>query len=485
MPSVDDLTFRILAERLDPPIPTYVDRALWLRENLPRLFPKEFGPHHLWLIDSIGNHPQGVRAFAGAPRGSGKSTVANVGLPLSCIAQGSHRFVVIIKESQRKAWGALRIIRRELDRNRHLTQLWPSLNYAETGGRRSLDQAAEIELRGGRIMALGAGESARGLLRETQTGELIRPDLVLLDDLETAEQVRSRERTDRLEEWLFADIAGLMGPGEEASMDILGTGTTLGMDALAVRAFSGKGRFSGWKTAKFPAESWINGERVALWKAQPISFLDRLQTEGDEMFLGSATYATEYLLDPVDRGDSIFQESWLKFGKSPDWEDLRYIVSGIDPAASQRTTADYSASVWCGLDKDNRVWVKRAWRQRETARALMDRIEADAIAGPGKRNCFAAFEAVGGFAWGVQMLRDKGLATRPIKPNSDKVSRATPTSVRMEGGSIWLDESLKDSEFVRELLSFPTADHDDMVDAFVMAERACTSDGVRIKRGAA
>lgn len=476
--------WEVFRERIDPkPPPPRIDRAVWLRQNLGRKFSHEFGPHHHWLMDQLGTEPLGVRAFGGAARGSGKSSVANVGMPIEAIAQGSHHYICIIKDSQKKAWKGLRLIRNELQRNKRLVDAYPNLRYVMTGGRKSVDQAAEIELVGGRIVALGAGESIRGLLSETPTGELVRPDLILFDDLEDPEQVRSKDRTDQLEEWLFADVAGLMGPGETGLMDIIGTGNTLGMDSLAVRAFSQKGRFSGWQVGKFPAEYRDDfGIRKATWVGQPLEWLDRLQTPEDPLFLGSITYATEYLLDPQSREDTLFQPQWLKYGKSPDWSDLRYITAGVDPAASEKTAADYSACCWVGLDKDYQVWVKRVWTQRSTARGLMDRVEKDANDIGRSNGLKIAFEAVGGFAWGVQMLRERGLATSPIKPQTDKISRATPVSTRMEGGSIMIDDSLRDSEFIRSLLAFPTGANDDDVDAFVHAERACTLDGLRLRR---
>jgi phage terminase large subunit-like protein len=50
------------------------------------------------------------------------------------------------------------------------------------------------------------------------------------------------------------------------------------------------------------------------------------------------------------------------------------------------------------------------------------------------------------------------------------VTRFTGIQARFEQGMVWLSFDLP-SEFSRELLGFPVADHDDMVDALVYAHR--------------
>lgn len=59
------------------------------------------------------------------------------------------------------------------------------------------------------------GEGIRGALITTSTGELIRPDFVLLDDPQTRESAGSvKQTTDRMK-LIVGDLLGLAGPGEE------------------------------------------------------------------------------------------------------------------------------------------------------------------------------------------------------------------------------------------------------------------------------
>ena len=478
--------YSIAADRLTESWPT-LSNEQWCRAELPHLFPLDFGAHHHWLfnvIDSDG--PTGVRAFEAAPRGTGKTTAASIGLPLATIARGSHRFPVIVGTTQDEGIARLRIIRGELERNPGIAERWPNLRYVPGRRGHKLDHEDEIQLIGGRIVVKGAGARLRGLVRETDNGSLARPDLFIFDDIETPEQARSKLRTDRLEEWVFADVSNLGGPPGAKSnpnLDIVGIGTTLEPNALATRAINNKGRFRSWQTVAFPAEiKDAKGRRRAAWpEGQPLAYLDRLLDVNDELFLGRDTYAKEYLLNPRRRTGTLIVPEQLRYGKCP--ETLSYAAIGIDPRANEQAIekGDYTAFVEVGLELGDtpKVWVRRAWHGHPTPGRTLD-LAADWHKGFGAS---IAFEAVGGFSWALAEFRRRLLPTRPVKPKTDKVSRFQTTALLYERGIVWHDESLADSEFEAELLDFPGGEHDDFVDALWLAATFATNEGRRTPPG--
>jgi predicted phage terminase large subunit-like protein len=458
------------ADLLDPPTLDVPQASGWCAKNLSEWFPLAMGPHHVWLLDkTTGPKPSGVRAFEGAARGSGKTTAA-LGKATHATAHGTHRFVVVVAKNDGEAEARVKIIRRVLETRDDLISSYPSLKIL-----RARDD--ELSLRGGRIVGKGAGAALRGLVRETRRGEVERPDLVILDDVEEEEQVRSRLRTDRLEEWLFAEIGQLGGPGDETGLDVVGVGTTMGMDALATRALEKKGRFAGWRTAKFPAEIGQDGARAAGWpEGQSLKYLSRLITPGDELFVGGTTYAQEYLLDPQSREDTVFQKPWLRHGIPPR-RGMRYLSLGLDPAASEKSSADFSAAVLAGIDEQWRVWILWAWHDRVSSKRLFDMVEAE----KNRWGFSVGYEGVSGFLWGVQELRRRRIPHRAIQPQTDKISRAQPISLMYEQEWVWHDIRLRDSDLEYELLAFPTGPHDDLVDALVMAVKLATNNGLRVK----
>ena len=59
------------------------------------------------------------------------------------------------------------------------------------------------------------GEGIRGSLKSLTTGEQIRPDLVILDDPQTAVSARSRTQNVTREQLVSADVLGMAGPGKK------------------------------------------------------------------------------------------------------------------------------------------------------------------------------------------------------------------------------------------------------------------------------
>lgn len=477
------------ADRLDPP--AQPSHAEWCRDELGHHFTTPFGPHQLWLFGLIGHVARGVRAFLGAPRGSGKSAAALFGIPLAAIALRTHRFIVIVAATQDDAEARLELIRGELERNGELAERWPALRFARRRFTRKeiANRSREILLEGGRIVALGAGGKIRGILRRSASGQLARPDLVIGDDLEDAEQARSKLRTDRLEEWLFSDVSNLganMRATFAAPMDLVVIGTTIDVDAMATRAIKRKGRFGSWQTKAFPAEYVdADGVRRAMWpEGQPLELLDELLDPRFERFLGAFTYAKEYKLDPLDRADSAVKRAAILHGKVPRRQDgsidLRFVWFGVDPAASEDAFKgnDPSAIVGVGLDRLNRVWVFRAWRGWVSSDRLFD------VAGgfvDDVPDSSVAYEGVAGFKWGVQELRKRKISHRAVQPTSDKLSRFQPVALLYESNlkglpAIIHDETLAETTFEEELVGFPTADHDDFVDGLYLAVKASTND---------
>jgi hypothetical protein len=58
------------------------------------------------------------------------------------------------------------------------------------------------------------GEGIRGVAQDAHTGEMVRPDFVLLDDPQTPESARSSTQNHNREQLVSADVLGMAGPGK-------------------------------------------------------------------------------------------------------------------------------------------------------------------------------------------------------------------------------------------------------------------------------
>ena len=192
---------------------------------------------HLTVIDQIEKSitAGGLFAFA-MPRGSGKTTLCRVAAIWS-ILYGYRRWVIVIGSSESAAHQLVRAIKTDLTFNQDLIDDFPESVgiMAQLGGeaRRAGGQllngkptAAEwtatrikfptvprSRASAAIISASGITGQIRGQVDSSATGEVIRPDLAVIDDPQTFESARSPDQTARRAATINADILGLAGPG--------------------------------------------------------------------------------------------------------------------------------------------------------------------------------------------------------------------------------------------------------------------------------
>lgn len=161
-----------------------------------------------------------------------------------------------------QALPALEALKAELDSNPRLAKDFP-----EACGAGRVWQQRVILLRNGvKIEVFGSGKRMRGLRHGPH-----RPDLVILDDLENDENVRSPTQRDKLESWLTKTVLKL-GAADD-SLDLFYIGTLLHYDSVLARTLKNPW----WKTFTFRALlQWP--DRMDLWE----QWEDQFRTQGEE-----------------------------------------------------------------------------------------------------------------------------------------------------------------------------------------------------------
>ena len=142
-------------------------------------------------------------------RGSGKSTFGSLALPLWAALEYPEKypFIILIADSARQATLNISAIKHELETNTLIKQ-----DYGEIKGSVIEDftlqgegeewQKQNIVLSNGvRILARSRGQKVRGL-RHLQ----YRPKLIVVDDPEDGEWVRTKENRDKTERWLRSEV---------------------------------------------------------------------------------------------------------------------------------------------------------------------------------------------------------------------------------------------------------------------------------------
>ncbi|HEC72676.1 MAG TPA: hypothetical protein ENI36_03630 [Thermoplasmatales archaeon] len=143
-------------------------------------------------------------------------------LPIWCTVYNKKSFILILSDTLGQASDFLADIRRELESNVRLQRDFP-----HACGKGSTWRVDEIVTRNDvKILALGSGSKIRGRRFGTK-----RPDLILLDDIENLEMVKSDTQRTDLKKW-FDDDVMFVGGESGTKLDIFAVGTILGKEAL-------------------------------------------------------------------------------------------------------------------------------------------------------------------------------------------------------------------------------------------------------------
>jgi predicted phage terminase large subunit-like protein len=504
----DEVRARIARERVllrrfaiegDPRAPGYGDA--FMRTYLPHYSTHPvtgvYVPPAQWHADFdaqvYGTLGQGVRKPFLAPRGFAKSTKVSLATPLICLARDLKKYVLLIQETGPQAKQAMSQIIHELDNNERLLSDFPGLKRAYVKGRPVADRDDDIAFASGaRLQSLGAGGSLRGRRNQEQ-----RPDLVLIDDLEDDEHVRTDYQRDKIDEWVSSALMGALAPGADVYM----VGTLLHHDAVLARlmdrwggiryeAMYDQGVFSEFFMACDAAYREMGGgewnpdlilehvdpglaERAAATSTWPGWWpAIRLATAKHDM--GSAAFSREILHEPISDEDKTFPRDRFRWRNTKsrllasDGTEFKRVKLRciIDPAIGEKVSNDYSAIAVCAQVQPGEYDVLDVWQGRLKQAQLIERCRHFDHVWKLWHPVWIV-ESVAAQAWLAQELRRVGLSVREVKPTRDKLMRAEPIGVLYENGQVYHDEALKDGDFELQMHQFPLAKHDDMLDAVV------------------
>lgn len=445
-------------------------------------------------LPQVLQQPSSVHLAIAAPRGEAKSTLVSQLFTLYCLVTQKKRYALIVMDSIDQAYPMLEAIKVELEFNQRLR-----VDFPEIAGQGRVWQAATIITKANqKVQVAGSGKKLRGLRHGAY-----RPDLVVLDDIENDEQVRSPEQRDKLHDWLKKTVLPLGAAGDK--LDVVYIGTILHYDSVLNRTLSSKA----WKTAKFKAlirqpddmslwDKWEDfylneGEAVAdafysqnksamdkgavvSWAARPILTLMKIRARD-----GHATFDSEYQNDPLSSDDAMFANALTYWTELPG--ELVYF-GALDPSLGKAgASRDPSAILVGGYHRETgKLYVIEA----QVKKRLPDLIIEDVIRMQKQYQCQRWFVETVQFQ---EFLKDelvKRSAQRGIpvpatatKPNTDKMLRIESLQPHMANGLILLHSS--QATLISQLRHFPKADHDDGPDALEMLWRNAVSSSAAIE----
>ena len=432
----------------------------------------------------------GVRRAVAAPRGHAKSTNLTFKGTMHSTLYGYKHYPIIISDSSEQAEGFLDNIRVEFEENTAILE-----DFGPLAGSvwRSNVLVTKTNIK---IEAIGSGKKIRGRKHRNW-----RPDLIILDDVENDENVRTPEQRKKLKDWFDKAVSKC---GDDYT-DIVYIGTLLHYDSLLAKTLANPAyrsikykaviRFSQaddlwqqWETiftdlsnddreadalAFFQAHktAMLEGTQV-LWE-EKLSYYDLMVMRVSE---GEASFNSEEQNEPINQDDCLFMEGWFDYYNEAEvnFGDPAFDFFGfIDPSLGKTKRSDFSAIVTLAKHKGSGyMYVVDA----DIERRHPDRIIADVLAkerwlrasfGHGYRKLGAETNQ---FQWFLKEELAKAsakaglyLPIEEVQQTSDKVMRVQTLQPDVKNKYIKFNRRHK--RLLEQLTQFPMGAHDDGPDA--------------------
>jgi predicted phage terminase large subunit-like protein len=386
------------------------------------------------------------------PPRHGKSEMISIRFP--CWYLGKHPEDYVVQTGYA---GAIALVHsrkaRDVFISSEMHTLFPSLRYRpEKPGQEAIipERQAAHEWgtkSGGSYFAVGVGGGLTG--RGFNIG-------IIDDPIKDAEEAESQVIRDKIWEW-YTQVFRTRAQPDACIIVVM---TRWHKDDLV-------GRLLKQSREDSEADQWtvlhlraLEGNK-ALWPDR----YPRTELELIRSSIGSRAFTSLYQGDPViAEGNIIKREWWSYYKERPIF--IR-IIDSWDTAFKKGASNDYSVCTVWG-ETGNGFYLLDVFRKKiefpelkRTAVSLHRRDNASAVLVEDK----ASGQSL------IQMLRkDTPLPVKPVKVDSDKEARAYAVTPLIEAGRVFLPENAPWLyDFIEELSSFPSGEHDDQVDSTTQA----------------
>lgn len=412
-------------------------------------------------IISIAEDQDLKNAFIVAFRGSAKSTLATLALPLwSIIGKHKKKFIVIISQTQPQAKLILSNIRGEIEHNELFIKDFGHLSTDSTNSEWNSGTIV-IGKSGIRISVYSTGESIRGIRNLSS-----RPDLIIGDDLEDLAAVKNRDTRDQTFNWFTGEIMPLGDPKTK----LIVIGNLLHEDSLMMKIKNAI--YSDSLSGKFYEYPLISSDGDIAWPGKYPT--QKEITEERKKIGNNIAWYREYLLQILPPEDRIIHHEWIKFYDQLPLNIqanlVNYVIS-VDPAISEKDTADKTAILVGAIYKSKNfhyLYITDIYNLQinfPTTKELIERLSSTVDP---RHKTIILVEQVGYQEALIQALKTEGYPVEGINPHGrDKRARLSVASSYVKNRNVFFPKN-RSSELVDQLINFGVEKNDDLADAFTM-----------------
>lgn len=430
----------------------------------PDLFSIRPSPLHHKLSDVLVNSDRSTAlAF---PREFGKSTYGWEGMASWNVLHQKYRYIMYIGSTATIAEDALSNVKNTI--KAHPILMGKITIIKDTKNQFFYNIGKERYF----VACYGAGQQLRG-----KRFDRFRPDLIIMDDLETTEGVRSPEQRKKLKDWFWADVIPL---GKEARFIYIGTMLHEACLLAELIANPPTEHTTGlpWQTFRFGVVDDNTGEPT--W---PDKYDESWIAMTRKKYIANNMlyrFNTEYMNIAVAREDRTFDPQRIRFYSQDQLKSARNggmdVIMVVDPGLDKNGEHDPTVIWVSGMDKAGQVWIIDVVRKHMVFHEILDEV-LEVYRKYNPRTVY--IEAVQGQVYIVQELENgrwPGGVILPVeKIDGKQVAMGKIRIYTLEGlfehrqllapeaAPWWVD-------FCDELVTFPRGKHDDMLDCGAYAK---------------
>jgi predicted phage terminase large subunit-like protein len=416
------------------------------------------GKHHKKMAEAFQRVAEGKikRLIINMPPRHTKSEFASYLLPAWFLGNFPQKKIIQTSHTAELAVGFGRKVRNLVDSDVY-KDIFPELGLqvdSKAAGRWATNQ-------GGDYFAIGVGGAVTGK----------GADLLIIDDPHSEQEATLAEVNpevyDKTYEWYTSGPRQRLQPGGAIVIVM----TRWSKKDLTGQVLKAAAQRSGedWEVIEFPA---LLDSGRPLWP----EFWSKIELEALKNELPNGKWMAQYMQQPTSDVSAIIKREWWKIWEKEDPPQCEFLIQSWDTAFTKSERSDFSAcTTWgvfykpddTGLSQANIILLncfKKRMEFPELKQRAMEEYkdwEPDAL----------IVEAKASGAPLVFELRAMGIPVQEFTPTrgNDKIARLNAVADIFASGRVWVPNTHWAEELVEEVASFPSGEHDDLVDSMSQA----------------
>jgi predicted phage terminase large subunit-like protein len=445
---------------------------------LPHHFPADLSDFFDEMAGALQDHDAKRLEIIGF-RGCAKSTMASLALILWAALEHPNRypFIIMLADTRGQASINAASVQHELRNNDLILRDYGHLKYRKIDDPRpepTLESDEDWQTmnavldNGVRVLSRSRGQKIRGIKHRQH-----RPSLIIADDVEDLDWVRTQENRDKSDRWFRGNVLPSLDEHDGRAVVI---GNWLHTDGLMAR-LKQTGIF---RVLEFPLLRAANDNEPEIerctWKAK---YPTQAAIDTKRQELGDIAFRREMLLQVVpEEGQDVLPED-ITYYDDPPFDDGNYLAHGVDLAISTKESADYTAIVtgevaWPSGKTEIYVQPHPVIR-RMTFTDTMDAL--DNVRRSTAMSCEFFVESVAYQAAAIEEMERRAFSVQAMHPIKDKRARLRVAARYIKLGVVKFPRTGCE-QLLTQLLGFGSEKHDDAVDALVYLILGVINDGV-------